>query len=231
MAFVQIIDCKTDKVDELNRLMDTWAEQTRGKRTASHSVVGTDRSDRNHVVEIVEFPSYEEAMRNSNLPETDRIFREMVALCEEPPTFTDLDVVRDAQFNKTSAARVFEEMGKGNTAVIEQMFATDYHDHDFANETDKIGMAAIKAEVEEYLAGFDFTFTMDGMVAEGDQVCCRWTWNARHTGEYRGIPATGKDIVSHGTTTFRFENGMIKEGWWHWDVMSVMRQMGVMPEG
>ena len=39
--------------------------------------------DRNthHVVEVVELPSYEEATRNSNLPETNRIFEEIVALC------------------------------------------------------------------------------------------------------------------------------------------------------
>ena len=47
--------------------------------------------DRNthHVVEVVELPSYEEATRNSNLPETNRIFEEIVALCDAPPTFTD----------------------------------------------------------------------------------------------------------------------------------------------
>ncbi|MFD6811694.1 ester cyclase, partial [Streptomyces anthocyanicus] len=61
MTFVQIIDCRTSQVEELNRLMDRWVEQTRGKRTATHAVVGTDRSDAQHVVEIVEFPSYDVA--------------------------------------------------------------------------------------------------------------------------------------------------------------------------
>lgn len=98
MTFVQIIECRTDRIDELNGLMDRWAEKTEGRRTVDHALVGTDRSDPRHVVEIVEFPSYEDAMRNSNLPETDRIYREMVALCDAPPTFTDLDVVRDERF-------------------------------------------------------------------------------------------------------------------------------------
>ena len=65
MTFFQIIDYKTDKVDDFNRLMDRWVEQTQGKRTATHSMVAKDRST-HHVVEVVEFPSYEEAMRNSN---------------------------------------------------------------------------------------------------------------------------------------------------------------------
>ncbi|WP_395295921.1 ester cyclase [Kitasatospora hibisci] len=229
MTFVQIIDCKTDRLDDLNRLMDTWAEQTRGRRTAGHAVVATDRADTKHVVEIVEFPSYEEAMRNSNLPETDRIFREMVALCEEPPTFTDLDVVRDTQFNKAVAARMFAEMSKGNVDVMDELVAEDYHDHDFANQRDTVGLAAIKAEAAGYLAAFDFTFTVERQLADGDEVATRWSWTARHKGDFMGIPATGKTVTGGGTTTFRFEDGKIKEGWWHWDVMGVMRQLGMMP--
>ena len=102
MTFVQLIDCKTSRIDEMNRLMDTWVEQTKGKRTATHNVIGKDRHDAGHFIEIVEFPSFEEAMRNSSLPETDRIFREMVALCDEMPTFTDLDVVRDEWLYKAT---------------------------------------------------------------------------------------------------------------------------------
>src|SRR4051812_47995171 len=105
MTFVQIIDCKTDARDEMNRLMDTWVEETRGKRTATHSIVAQDRDDTGHIVEIVEFPSYEDAMRNSDLPETTRIFEQLQALCEEPPRFTDLDVMRDEQLNKDTARR------------------------------------------------------------------------------------------------------------------------------
>lgn len=98
MAFVQIIDCRTDHLDEFSGLLDRWAEQTEGRRTVDHALLTTDRTDPRHVVEIVEFASYEDAMRNSHLPETDRIYREMVALCDAPPTFTDLDVVRDARY-------------------------------------------------------------------------------------------------------------------------------------
>ena len=50
------------------------------RRTATHSIVAKDRNT-HHVVEVVELPSYEEATRNSNLPETNRIFEEIVALC------------------------------------------------------------------------------------------------------------------------------------------------------
>ena len=48
-------------------------------------------------MEILEFPSHEEAMRNSVLPETNGIHERFVLLCAEPPRFVDLDVVREEQ--------------------------------------------------------------------------------------------------------------------------------------
>ncbi|WP_031073574.1 ester cyclase [Streptomyces sp. NRRL WC-3742] len=231
MAFVQIIDCKTDKLDDLNRLMDTWAESTKGRRTASHAVVATDRSDKSHVVEIVEFPSYEEAMRNSKLPETDRIFREMVALCDAPPTFTDLDVVRDAQFNKALASRVLDGLAAGDLDVIDECMAADYHDHDYGSEGDAVGIQAFRERCAAYVDAFEFTFEVESQIAEGDEVATRWTWHAHQKGAFREIPNTGRSVIGRGTTTFRCHNGRITEGWWQWDVMGLMRQLGVLPSG
>lgn len=228
MTFVQIIDCKTDKVDDLSRLMDTWIEQTKGKRTATHSVVGADRADPHHVVEIVEFPSYEEAMRNSNLPETDRIFREMVALCDEPPKFTDLEVVRDEQLNKEAARRFFEVIAHGDSLDgLDDLVAADYYDHDPGNETDNASLADLKREVSGYRAAFDFTMTVESQLADGDQVANRWRMRGTHIADYEGVPATGKVLEVTGTTTMRFKDGRIQESWWNWDNLGMMRQLGL----
>lgn len=94
MNFVQLIEFKTRKRDELNRLMDEWEEATGGKRTAKRAVLAQDHEHPGNFYEFVEFPSYEEAMRNSQLPETDQISRKMRSICEEEPTFHNLDVVR-----------------------------------------------------------------------------------------------------------------------------------------
>ncbi|MFE2425550.1 ester cyclase [Streptomyces sp. NPDC059373] len=229
MTFVQIIDCKTSRYDDMNRLMDTWVEATQGKRTATHSLIGRDRTTDNHYVEIVEFPSYEEAMRNSKLPETDRIFQEMVALCDEMPTFTDLDVVRDEQLNKNAARRLFEDIiGTENAGAFHELVASGYIDHDVANEQDTRGADAFLEETLGYRRAFpDFAFTVEDQVAEGDRVATRWTWRGTNTGEMRGMPPTGKTVEMVGTTTFRFEDGKIKEGWWHWDFLGMLRQLGV----
>ncbi|MFI6444253.1 ester cyclase [Kitasatospora sp. NPDC050543] len=230
MTFVQIVECRTERPDELNRLMDSWIEQTHGRRTATHAMVGADRADAGHIVEIVEFPSYEAAMRNSSLPETDRIFREMVALCQEPPTFTNLDLVRDEQLHKDAARRLLEDPPKGDMSPIDELLAPDYCDHDPSMDGDTVGPAAVKKMIEGYRKAFDFTFDIQSQLAEGDQVVTRWIWRGTHIGEYMGMPASNKTIESAGMTMFRFEEGKAKEGWWSWDAVAMMRQMGMMPE-
>ncbi|WP_329412782.1 ester cyclase [Streptomyces sp. NBC_00704] len=230
MTFVQLIDCRTSRFDEMDRLMDMWVEQTQGKRTATHAVVAKDRSDESHFIEIVEFPSYEEAMRNSNLPETGKVFQELVALCDEMPTFTDLDVVRDEQLYARTARLFFETIGtRDELPPLDGLIAEEYHSHDPANPQDTMGMDAMRREIEGWRTGFDLAFALDDQIAQDDRVCNRWTWRGRHKGDFMGIPATGRDVTMTGTTVFRCrEDGKIVESWWQYDRLGLMDQLGAL---
>ncbi|GGT27057.1 ester cyclase [Streptomyces chromofuscus] len=232
MTFVQVIDCKTSRFQELDRLMDAWVQQTKGKRTATHSVIAKDRADASHFIEIVEFPSYEEAMRNSTLPETDRIFQEMVALCDETPTFTDLDVVRDQQMFSATVRRFFELIGTpGELPPLDEVMQEHYHDHNPANVDDAIGMDHIRRDMRVWRDGFDFEFSIEDLIAAGDRVCARWFWRGTHKGEFLGIAPTGKEVTMSGTTVFRCGgDGKLVEGWWEYDRMGLMEQLGVFEE-
>ena len=95
MKYVQLVEYATSKPEEVDQLMSDWVAATDGKRTAMRSVTGKDRDRANSFVEIVEFPSYEEAMRNSQLPETIAFADKVTALCDSGPTFRNLDVVRE----------------------------------------------------------------------------------------------------------------------------------------
>ncbi|MEU9142642.1 ester cyclase [Streptomyces sp. NPDC048349] len=230
MTFVQIIDYKTSRQDDLTQLLDRYVSQSQGKRTVTHSIVGKDRENENHYVDVVEFPSYEEAMKNSQLPETDKMFQEMVALCEGMPSFTNLDVVRDEHLNKMLAARMFDELAmSGDRSVAEEIFASDYADHDMVKaDTNAQGIDALMADLDMWRSAFEMSFTKNQQIAEGDFVTTLWTWNATHTGEFMGLAPTGKKVSATGSTTFRCKDGMIAEGWWHYDILSVMRQLGLM---
>ena len=95
MKFIQLIDYKTTRADEVPTLLSSWIEATGGVRTATRTTVGRDRDDATHFIEILQFPSYEEAMRNSNLPETNNAHEAFASLCVEYPKFINLDIIRD----------------------------------------------------------------------------------------------------------------------------------------
>jgi hypothetical protein len=97
MPFIQIIEYQTSRIDELNAALDGWLAATKGKRAATRGVQTKDRDATNTYVQIVEFPSHEEAMANSNLPETSEFAAKLASLCDGPPTFRNLDVLREEE--------------------------------------------------------------------------------------------------------------------------------------
>ncbi|MFE3585433.1 ester cyclase [Streptomyces vinaceus] len=229
MTFVQIVDYETSRPEAVNEVIDRYLAKTKGKRTVAHSMVGRDRESDTHFLDIVEFPSYEAAMKNSHLPETDTMFQEMMALCDGMPRFTNLDVVRDEHLNTLLANRMFEEVAmKGDLSVVDEIFAADYRDHDISRPEVKVGRDGLREDVGAWRAAFDFTFTRDAQMAQDDHVTTLWTFNGKHKGEFMGIAPTGKDCTMTGTTVFRCEDAMIKEGWWHYDAMRLMRELGAM---
>lgn len=94
MGFVQIIELKTSRFDELEALHEQWLADTEGARTVLSERVCEDRDNPGTYLLIVEFPSYEAAMANNDLPATSRIAEGMSSLAEEPPQFRNLDLIR-----------------------------------------------------------------------------------------------------------------------------------------
>ena len=94
MAFVQIIDLRTSDIDGIKKNSEEWEAATEGRRTVRRQIVGRDRNDPSHHVIIVFFDSYESAMVNSELPETQASAEQFAALADEV-TFLDLDVIEE----------------------------------------------------------------------------------------------------------------------------------------
>ena len=92
MSFIQIIELTTTQPDEVEALVKEWQAQTAGRRTAQRGTFTQDRDRPDVYVQIVEFPSYEDAMSNSNLPETAAFAERLSKLCDGPMEFRNLDV-------------------------------------------------------------------------------------------------------------------------------------------
>lgn len=95
MKFVQTIEFRTTRYDEAAALMDEWAASTASTHTPTRVSTTRDRDNADTYVQIVEFPSYEDAMRNSQLPETSAFAEKMMTLCDGEAIFRNLDVVRE----------------------------------------------------------------------------------------------------------------------------------------
>ena len=92
MKFVQIIEYTTTKPDEAQAALDEFLAETDGKRANGRALVANDRDRPNVFLNIVEFPSYEVAMKNSELPATKALAEKMMKIADGPPTFRNLDV-------------------------------------------------------------------------------------------------------------------------------------------
>ena len=93
-AFIQVIEWSSTRIDEVRALGEARRADMGGSGDGPARVTITaDRNRPNHYMTIVEFSSYESAMRNSSDPATDAFAKEMAELCDGPPTFHDLDVL------------------------------------------------------------------------------------------------------------------------------------------
>jgi steroid delta-isomerase-like uncharacterized protein len=73
----------------------------------------------------------------------------------------------------------------------------------------------------------DLHVRIDDLIEEEDKVVVRQTVTGTHQGEYMGLPPTGKPVTYNEIFIVRFVNGRIAETWGVVDVLSQMKQLGV----
>lgn len=95
MSFVQVIEFRTSKIDEMERVGNEWEAAAGTDSKARRRVLCRDRDNAGRYFNIVFFDSYDEALANSNMPVTQEFSQKMMALADGQPTFYNLDVVED----------------------------------------------------------------------------------------------------------------------------------------
>ncbi len=132
--------------------------------------------------------------------------------------------------NKALFQRYFDEgTNQGSLAVVDEVFASDYLHHDPANVDSIGGLDDVKRHITTLRSAFpDLAFHVQDVVANGEDIVLRWTATGTHTGDYFGIPPTGKAFNITGMNYWRTANGKAIEGWVSRDDMGLMRQLGLM---
>lgn len=104
--------------------------------------------------------------------------------------------------------------------------------HYFNSQAEPIvGLEANTAFNASLFRGFpDIKHRIEDVIAEGEKVVYRTTLEGTHTGEFLGIPPTGKSTKINDFTLLWIANGKIVEWWYECNLLEVMKQLGLMPE-
>jgi steroid delta-isomerase-like uncharacterized protein len=121
--------------------------------------------------------------------------------------------------------RWFEEVwNQGRREAIAEMLASDCVIHDGGLDTH--GPEGFYPFFDRIRATFsDVHITVDDTLAEGNTLCVRWSFVAKHTGNGLGVPPTRRTINVTGITIVRISDGKVVEAWQNWDMLGMMEQI------
>jgi steroid delta-isomerase-like uncharacterized protein len=127
--------------------------------------------------------------------------------------------------NTAIARRWLTEGATGNVGLADEIFT-----HDFRTNGRTVGTEGPRRNVANRLTGFpDLAVVIEDQIAVVDKVVTRLTWRGTHTGDYSGLPATGRRVEVRALTVFHFRNGKVFENWTVIDQFGLFQQLGALP--
>jgi len=138
------------------------------------------------------------------------------------------------RLNKQSLGRVHDAVNSGDEELIsltfDEVFEPDVIIHPRL-PVDATGPQAMKEVFRQLLRAFpDLHVAVEDVIAEDDKLVSRNVVTGTHAGDYMGLPPTGRPVTYNEIFILRFVNGRIAESWGVVDVVSQMRQLGVLTE-
>ena len=114
--------------------------------------------------------------------------------------------------------------------AMEEIYAPDFVWHE--PDQDIRGYEQGRQFASTFFDAFpDINITVEDAIAEDDQVATRYTIRGTHRGETEEFgPPTERQMQLEGITIHRIEGGKIVEEWERYDNLSVMQQLGLVPE-
>ena len=136
-----------------------------------------------------------------------------------------------AEQNKILVRRFVDEVqSRGNIDAIDELCAPE-----FVNHSAPPGVPSNCEGIKQVTAVFrrafpDSYFTIEDMIAEGDEVATRKTFHGTHQGEFMGIPPTGQQVSIGLIDIVRIVDGRVVEHWSMGDNLGMMQQLGALPQ-
>jgi steroid delta-isomerase-like uncharacterized protein len=118
---------------------------------------------------------------------------------------------------------------KGNADAVDKLATHDFVPHSWPSVTP--GADSLKQAVKRVSATLSgVTMKIEDMIAEDDKVAVRLTAHATHSGDFMGLPATGREYSISETHIFHMRDGKVAEHWRDADMLGLMRQLGALPQ-
>ena len=134
------------------------------------------------------------------------------------------------QAHKAIIQRWLDELwDQADFSVATELLTEDFKRH--SEGYPAVGPEAYAAIIKSCHDGFpDTRITLVDMIAENDKVFVRWHWTGTHTAEFRGVPASGKEINVYGADLIQFRDGKISDIWPLFDPLRLMLQIGAIEQ-
>ena len=132
--------------------------------------------------------------------------------------------------HSTSIRRLYDHISAGDIDGFGRQLADD-----FVENEELPGIPPTKEGVVQYfrmmLAAFpDMRMAVEDVIASGDKAVARVTVSGTNTGEFMGMPATGKSVAVKLIDITRFgDDGLAREHWGVVDQLALMQQLGIIP--
>ena len=128
-----------------------------------------------------------------------------------------------------TALRLYDLLNAGQIEKVGDLVTPDYIEHDPlpGQGTGREGAIDRFSILVSALAPH---FVIHDTICAGDRVVVRWTNEGTHVGEFAGIPATGGTFTIAGIDIYRVEDGLLAEHWHVVDQLSMLAQLGLLPQ-
>lgn len=130
--------------------------------------------------------------------------------------------------NKQKYKQYVEDfLQKGDESAADLLVSDDVVTHD-GMPGQAPGLKGVKETFRILRTAFpDLKADMQDIIAEGDKVVGRFVVSGTHTGNFMGMPASGKQFSYDEIVIVRFKDGKIVEHWAEMDSMGFMQQLGM----
>jgi predicted ester cyclase len=125
--------------------------------------------------------------------------------------------------NRAVAHRFFAEQDRLRGGPADDLCAPGYTARLAGNTLDLAGHKGFAAMF--YAAFPDLRHTVEAVAAEEDRAAVRFTLTGTHTGDFVGMPPSGRPITVSATAIMRLAEGRVAELWGEFDQLGLMQQL------